>query len=305
MTFPEPRAAASPPSRSFGSWEHRSHRGLEIGTERPSGKPQNALKALVSALSTTWRLRKTLWILVLKEFKSRYRAQALGLAWSFAYPLIMMATVSLAFVYILKIRIPNFTVFYLIAAVFWQWFNNAAIAATGSFVENASLVKKTAFPRYLFPVAAVLANGINFILEWILVFGFFFVFPDAYHFSYKLIALVPLCLLELLLLIGVALCTSTLNVRYRDVYYIVTSVLTFGFWLSPLLYSTEMAPPVLRVILRLNPLAGVMEGARAIVMKGEWPNVASLAPALVVAIVVFLAGCAIFRKQNLALADYV
>jgi ABC-type polysaccharide/polyol phosphate export permease len=306
MTFPQPAGHGTTPApRVDGLWVHRTARGIEIGSELPSGRPQSAPAALLAALRTTWRLRETLWILVLKEFKSRYRAQALGLAWSFAYPLIMMATITLAFTYILKLRIANFTVFYLIAAVFWQWFANGTLATTGTFVENASLVKKTAFPRYLFPIAAVLANGINFVLEWILVFGFYFVFPHAYRFNVTLIALVPLSALELLLLIGVGLCTSALNVRYRDVYYIVTSVLTFGFWLSPILYSTEMAPPLLKHLLRLNPLAGVMEGARDIVMKGEWPNVASLLPAVAMATVVFLLGCAIFRRQNLAMSDHV
>jgi len=189
--------------------------------------------------------------------------------------------------------------------VFWQWFNNATMAATGTFIDNASLVKKTSFPRYLLPVSAVLANSINFLLEWILVFGFFFVFPDAYRFNITLIALVPLAGLQLFLLVGVALITSSLNVRYRDVYYIVTSVLTLGFWLSPILYATEMAPPLLRQILRLNPLAGVMEGARDIVMRGQWPNPETLVPAVVVGSVIFLVGCAVFRKQNLRLSDHV
>lgn len=306
MTSPEPAGAGSSrATRTYGRWAHRSSRGLELGSEEPSGRAQGALAALFGALATTWRLRKTLWILVLKEFKSRYRAQALGLAWSFAYPLIMMATVSLAFTHILKIRIPNFVVFYLIAAVYWQWFANATLAATGSFVENASLVKKTSFPRYLLPVAAVLANGINFLLEWLLVFGFYFVYPEAYRFNVTIVALLPLTLVQLLLLVGVGLSTSALNVRYRDVYYIVTSVMTFGFWLSPLLYSTEMAPPLLRRLLRMNPLAGVMEGARDVVMAGRWPNFASLLPAVAVASLVFLIGCAIFRRQNLQLSDHV
>jgi ABC-type polysaccharide/polyol phosphate export permease len=284
---------------------HRSAQGLEIGEEKPSGETQGPIAALADAFATTWRLRQTLWVLVLKEFKSRYRAQALGLVWSFAYPLIMMATISVAFTYILRITIPNFAIFYLIAAVYWQWFSNGTLAATGTFIDNASLVKKTTFPRFLLPIAAVLANGINFLLEWVLVFAFYFVFPDAYRFNLTLIALVPLSALMLFLLIGVSLVTSSLNVRYRDVYYIVTSAITIGFWLSPILYATEMAPPFLRQILRINPLAGVMEGARDVVMHGRWPSPETLIPALITASVVFVAGCAIFRRQNLRLSDHV
>lgn len=306
--FPQPegpRRPQPPTPRVFGPWVHRSAQGLEIGAEQPSGEVQSSVAALAGAFATTWRLRKTLWVLVLKEFKSRYRAQALGLLWSFAYPLVMMATITLAFVYILKIPIPNFTVFYLIAAVYWQWFTNATMAATGTFIDNAQLVKKTSFPRYLLPVAAVLANGINFLFEWILVFGFFFVFPHAYRFNVTLIALVPLAALQLLLLFGIALITSVLNVRYRDVFYMVTSMLAIGFWVSPVLYKTSMAKPPIREILRLNPLAGVMEGARAIVMHGQWPPPQSLLPAAVTGVLIFLVGCAVFRRHNLRLADHV
>jgi ABC-type polysaccharide/polyol phosphate export permease len=305
--FPEPAGAgpASVPARTYGPWVHRSAHGLEIGGEQPSGEVQGALAALFGAFATTWRMRKTLWVLVLKDFKSRYRAQALGLLWSFAYPLVMMATISVAFIYILRVTIPNFTIFYLIAAVFWQWFQNATLAATGTYIDNGPLVKRTAFPRYLLPVAAVLANGINFLMEWILVVGFFFVFPKAYTFNITLVALVPLAALQLFLLVGVGLITSTLNVRYRDVYYIVTSVLTIGFWASPILYSTQMAPPLLRHLLRLNPLAGIMESARDIVMRGQWPAAVNLVPALVTGILVFLVGCAVFRRQNLRLSDHV
>ncbi len=245
-----------------------------------------------------------LWLLSVKDFKSRYRAQALGMFWSFAYPLVMMVTVTLAFEYILKIPIPHFPVFYLIAAVFWQFFTNATLATTGSMMENAALVKRTTFPRFLIPISAVLSHLINLAMEFVLVFGFYLAFPGAYTFSVKLIALPALVLLVVFICIGVGLMTSCLNVRYRDVFYIVTSVITMGFWVSPILYSTSMAPPWLAAILRLNPLAGVMEGARDVIMLGQWPNPAYLVPGLVAAVVLFLMGCFIFNRQNLKLADY-
>jgi lipopolysaccharide transport system permease protein len=284
---------------------HRTARGLEIGGEHPSGDTQGAVIALFRAVATTWRLRKTLWVLVLKDFKSRYRAQALGLVWSFAYPLVMMVTITIAFDYILRVPIPHFPIFYLVAAVFWQWFSNATLAATGTFIDNGALVKKTTFPRYLLPIASVLANGINFLMEWLLVFAFYFIFPAAYRFNITLVALPLLAVLQLVMMIGVSLITSTLNVRYRDVYYIVTSMITIGFWASPILYSTAMAPEWLRRILRLNPLSGVMEGARRVVMHGTWPDPPTLLPGLATALVVFIVGCIVFRAQNLRLSDHV
>jgi lipopolysaccharide transport system permease protein len=306
--FPQPEAggAAARPLRSLATiWVHRTPAGVEFGVEQPSGSTRGPLSGLVSAFVIGWRVRKTLWVLVLKEFTSRYRAQALGLVWSFAYPLVMMATITIAFDFILRIPIPNFPIFYLIGAVFWQWFSNSSLAATGTFVDNAGLVKKTTFPRFLLPVASILSNGINFCMEWLLVLAFYFVFPDAYHFNATLLALPVLIGIEFVLLLGVGLMTSTLNVRYRDVFYVVTSILTVGFWATPILYSTAMAPPWLRHVFRLNPLTGVLEGARAILMRGELPKLADVGPGAATALIIFLFGCAVFRAQNLRLADHV
>lgn len=303
--------AGDRPASSSGSpgapadWVHRTPHGVVFGGSRPDKPSSGLLRQLGEALALTWQLRQTLWVLSLKDFKSRYRAQALGMFWSFAYPLVMMVTVTIAFEYILKIQREHFPVFYLIAAIFWQFFTNATLATTGSMIDNAALVKRTTFPRFLVVVAAVISHLINFCMEYVMVFGFFFVFPDAYNFSYTLIALPFITLLMVFICIGVGLLTSCLNVRYRDVYYIVTSALTMGFWVCPILYSTADAPPWLRGFLRANPLAGVMEGARDIIMKGEWPNAAYLVPALVAAVVLFFGGCYVFHRQNLRVADYV
>jgi len=120
-----------------------------------------------------------------------------------------------------------------------------------------------------------------------------------------LVVLPLLVLIEFVLLVGIGLATSTMNVRYRDVHYLVTSAITIGFWASPILYATNMAPGWLRTILRLNPLSGVMEGARAVLMQGRWPDPIHLAMDAGIAVVVFIIGCMVFRAQNLRLSDYV
>jgi homopolymeric O-antigen transport system permease protein len=250
-------------------------------------------------------LRDTFWVLVAKDFKARYRAQNLGLFWSLAHPLVMMVTLTVAFQWVLKVQIPNFPIFYLIGAVFWQLFSNVLPQTAGSILDNGGLIKHTTFPRFLFPVATVFSNLIPFGLELFLVFAFFPVFPSAYHLNETLVALPLIVLLFLVLLVGAGLMTSALNARYRDVFYLVTSVLTVGFWATPVLYSTEMAPPWLRPFLRLNPIACVIEGARDIIMRGQWPSATYLGAATLEAVVVFVIGASIFRRQARHVADYV
>lgn len=299
---PEKATGASPHGEP---WVHRSAAGTELGVEEPSGKSSGPLSAFAWSIALTWEMRETLWVLVLKDFKARYRAHSLGLFWSLAHPLVMMVTLTIAFGYILKVQIRDFSVVYLVGAVFWQFFTNGALAGVGALLDNGGLVKKTTFPRFLFPVAAVLSHLIHLAMELVLLFLFYFVFPHAYRFDAPLLALPLLVLIETVLLVGMSLITATLHVKYRDLYYLVSSLITVGFWGTPVIYSSQMAPPWAAAFLRWNPLAGIIEGARAIVMRGEWPSAAQLLPASAVAIVTFIVGCLVFHSQNVDISDYV
>jgi lipopolysaccharide transport system permease protein len=285
-------------------WVHRSARGVELGVERPTGVPLTTWAAFVAAATQTWTMREALWVLVLKDFKSRYRAQALGLFWSLAHPLVMMVTVTVAFQYVLGVSIPNFAVFYLIGAVFWQFCVNATLAALGSLVDNAGAVKQTTFPRFLFPIAAVLSHLIHLGMDLVLVFAFYLFFPNAYRFNATLVALPLIVGAMLVFLVGAALLTSGLFVKYRDLHYIVTSLFTVGFWATPIIYPLTMAPPSLQALIRLNPMTGIVEGARAVLMRGEWPAAHDLVPTLLVGSALFAIGCAVFRRQNRVVADF-
>jgi ABC-type polysaccharide/polyol phosphate export permease len=300
-----PQLPRSPTRAVVGPWVHRSPLGVETGGETPAGKPGNAIPAFLDAVSVAWHLRETLWVLVLQDFKGRYRAQSLGLFWSLAHPLVMMLSTTIAFKYVLRLQIEFFPVFYLIGAIFWQFFSNTLTATTGSILNNGGIIKRTNFPRFLFPVSTVLSNFIPLAMELFLVFGFFFLFPGAYHFGAALLALPLLAFLLILMLIGVGFITSVLNVKYRDLYYLVTSVVAVAFWGTPVLYSTAMAPGWLRPLLRLNPVGGIIEGARDVIMHGEWPSAEYVLPAAVTGVIVFIVGCVVFRRQNLEIADYL
>jgi ABC-type polysaccharide/polyol phosphate export permease len=287
------------------SWVHRSARGIELGNEVPTGKGEPGLRALVSAFRVAWSLRETFWVLVAKDFKGRYRAQSLGLFWSLAHPLVMMVTTSIAFAWILHVEIPNFPIFYLIGAICWQLVSNVLNATTNSMLDNAGTIKHTTFPRFLFPLSAAFSNLIPFGMELVLVFAFYPVFPTAYHVNESLVALPFVVLLLFVILVGFGLVTSALNARYRDVSYIVTSVLTMGFWVTPIVYSSKMAPASMRTFLLLNPAGYAIEAMRGILMEGRFPSAAFTAVIAVQAFAIFLTGAAVFRAHGRRVADYV
>jgi ABC-type polysaccharide/polyol phosphate export permease len=299
-------AAVSTEGAAHGAeWVHRSVSGIEIGGEVPTGVAISAPKAFVAAVRLAWSVRETFWVLVAKDFKARYRAQSLGLFWSLAHPLVMMLTLTAAFQWVLRVQIENFPIFYLIGAVLWQLFANVLNGSTTTMLENGGLIKHTTFPRFLFPVSTVFSNLIPFGMEMLLVFAFFPVFPSAYKLNGTLLALPLVVGVLVVLLVGAALIASSLNARYRDVSYMVSSVLTVGFWGTPILYPTTMAPEWLRPILRLNPIGCAIECARGIIMNGELPSFSYLAAGVVEALVALAVGALVFRRQNLRIADYL
>lgn len=295
-------SSAAPGSRDI--WEHRTPKGSEIGGEIPSGSP-SVISDFGNALVTVWRVRKTIWLLVVYDYKSRYRAQSLGMFWSIAHPLLMMATLTVAFTLILKVPIPNFPVFYLSAGVLWHFFTNSVSSATNALTSGGTFVKTTNLPRYLLPIVATCSNFINLATELTLLFGMYFVYPTGFSLNITLLFYPFLLLLLVIFTIGVGFITASANVRFRDTGYIVSSVLMIGFWFTPILYDVSMAPAWIGNILRLNPLAGILEGARLIIMFGRMPALRNLVPSILATVLAFTIGSLIFRKENVTVADYV
>ncbi len=297
--------ATPAPLSETGSWIHRTALGVSVGSVVPGHKPDPAPLAFFRALRQGWQVRRTLWLLVQRDFKVRYRAQALGLLWSFANPLVMMAILSIVFVKVMKVPVPHFPVFLLIGQLLWQFLNNSVTAGTASLIDNTQIVKRTVYPRQLVPIAAVLSHLLNFVMECLMLVAFVVVFPDAYRLSPWLLFLPIIVGIQVVFLFGVTMATSALNVVYRDIFYLVTSVLLVLFWLTPVVYSTDMVPPWLQTILAANPLTGVITSAREIIMHGRAPNPRLLGTAAAAALAVFLAGAAVFRKYDRVVSDYL
>jgi lipopolysaccharide transport system permease protein len=217
----------------------------------------------------------------------------------------MMATLTVAFTLILRVPIPNFPVFYLTAGILWHFFTNSVQSATNSVVGGAALVKTTSLPRYLLPIVTVMSQMINLATEMMLLFGLYFVYPSGFNLNLTLLFYPVLLLTLTVLIIGLGFIAAAANIRFRDTFYIVSSATMIGFWVTPILYDVSMAPPWIANLLTLNPLAGIFEGSRQIIMFGRLPPIHHLVPSFMSAILVFIIGCLVFRKENVTAADYV
>lgn len=251
------------------------------------------------------RKREVLATLVEKDFKSRYKAKALGRFWSIADPLVMVVIFTIVFAHILKIAQPFYPIFLLLGLTPYRFFANAVNGASTAAFDNVQLVKKVAFPRLMLPLAVVFSHVRHFFIELLLVAGLFLYFPEAFHLSWNLLWLPLLFLMELVFVIGIGLTVSALNVRYRDTQYILNSALLVMYWLTPLFYSFSFVPPRFGRFLMWNPMVGVVEGFRTVLLEGSTPNLTVVGAGAITALLSLGVGGFVFKHYESIFADYL
>jgi ABC-type polysaccharide/polyol phosphate export permease len=245
-----------------------------------------------------------LWVLTRHEFRMRYRAQALGLVWPVLNALVMVGLLCLVFTSVFRTT-RALPIYMLIGLIVWEWLSSAATAASAVFVAHAETVKRTRLPRALLPLAVPLSFGANFLLESLVVVAFIPIFPDAFTLSPALL-LVPIVLAFFVaLLAGVALMVSVLSVVYRDVQYLVSTLLMIFYWLTPIVYPIDVVPEPARTVLRLNPLAGIIDGLRDLIMLGQAPSAAAWLGIAAPSLAVLGLGALIFRHYEWLVLDHV
>lgn len=283
---------------------------------------------MLKELRELYRYRELLWTLVLRELRVRYKNSYLGFFWSLIVPLVTVAVLTIVFKRVMGMVIPNYSAYVLAAYLPWMYFQTALLDSSQSVLAQIQLVKKVYFPREVLPLAAVLANLIHFALALIV----FFVYLLGYVGAPLLPSVVLLPLLvffQTLLIAGLSLIISCLNVFYEDTKYIVSIGLQLMFYLVPVIYFSEqvyhaqLASPELQrwiyLVYHLNPIAMLMTAYRKIllppitvqqvgaVQKQTFVSLPMdwglLAVACAVSVVIFVLGYAFFNKRKWDFAE--
>lgn len=255
-----------------------------------------------------WAHRFAMRNLIAKDFRIRYRNMSLGVLWSVLNPLVMLGVVLVVFTIVYpQTGQVYFPISVLLGLVSYNFFTLCIPASTLAVLENAPLVKKVAFPRQILPISVVLSQSIQVTVQLVLVVIFVLLFQVPLTVKFFLAPLIIGVLL--LFVIGAGLACSALNVVFRDTRYIVESLLTVLFWLSPVFYplSTvhEKFPNWLFGIYILNPLAGCIEALRRVLLQDLYPDAVSFTVATVVSLATLILGFALFTKLQRQFADLI
>ena len=252
-----------------------------------------------------WRFRDLLRIFVWRDLKVRYKQTAIGAGWALFQPAFTALVYTLVFGKFARFPSGNlpYPIFAFSGVLAWQYFSASLNTASGAVLGNVPLVTKVYFPRLLLPIAGVLTPLVD------LALAFFVLIPMmAWYHTWPgvQVVLAPLfILLALFTALGASLILGAMNVRYRDVRYVIPLFMQVLPFLSGVPYSLDGAPVKWQWILSFNPLTAVVAGWRWAMLDGPKPVLGQLAVSVAVASVMFIVGVAYFRRTEPSFADTI
>jgi lipopolysaccharide transport system permease protein len=255
-------------------------------------------------LSDIWAYRELLYFFIWRDIKVRYKQTLLGAGWAIIQPLMTMVVFTIFFGHLAKVPSDGlpYPVFSLMALVPWTYFASALAGCSTSLSGYQHIISKVYFPRLIIPIGAVVAPLVDFAIGFAILIGFmawYRIVPGP-----SIVWLPALILLALATAAGVGVWLAALNVRYRDVRYVVPFVVQLWMFATPVAYPASLVPERWRAVYGLNPMAGVIEGFRWALAGGPAPGAITLVSATVV--VVLIAGGAIyFRRVEGTFADVI
>ena len=237
--------------------------------------------------------------LVTKELRVKYKRSVLGFVWSLVTPLALTAVYTFVFVYVHPVGKDGFILFLLTGLLPWQFFSMGLVAATGSFVENAPMVRKVAFPRFLVPLSTVGANLVNLLMGLVVLLPI--VLASGRPIWLTLHWLLLAIAMETLLCVALSLALSVCNVYLRDIGQLINIMMIVFFFATPIVYELREVSKF-EAIVRANPMTAVMETFHAALFHVGAPDTAVLLQGLGEIILIFMLGVFVFAKLAPAIA---
>lgn len=256
-------------------------------------------------LAELWRFRELIWAFGFRDLKVRYRQTAVGLAWALIQPLMTVVVFGVLISWLRGTasdgHVP-YVVTSLCGMVPWQFFAAATSQATLSIALNNNLIKKVYFPRVILPLSAFVPASVDFLVAFGMlaaVMLFYGVIP-----GWVVIFLPLLIVMTIAVAFTFALWLSALNGIYRDVQFAVPFALQLGMMICPVVYETSaVVPAKWQGLYYLNPMAGLLQCYRAVLLGSPLPALSSLALSAVAMLVLLITGMAYFRRMERFFAD--
>jgi ABC-type polysaccharide/polyol phosphate export permease len=249
--------------------------------------------------------RDLLLLMTQRTFILQYRRAAMGMAWAVFMPVLNTVVFTMIFTRVARIDtggIP-YPLFAYCGLLPWNLFAVSLKKSVNDLVTNKALLTKVYFPREIFPFSTILVSVIDFTVGLSLVAAMMFYYqipPTA------TVLFVPVLIaVQLMFTAGLAMLLAPANLYFRDVKYILDVVVAVGMFATPVIYPTRHLNGTLGVLLQLNPLAPIIDGYRAVLLRGELPHPTAFAATAAFSLCLFAVGWLVFHRAEYAFAENV
>jgi len=256
---------------------------------------------LVKTKSEFWQKKHLIWDFAVADLKLRYRNSILGFFWTLLEPLLILSVLYIVFTNVFESEIEYFPLYLLLGLIMWNMVVRGTLMAQSSLITRAGIFTSIKIPVSFPPLGSSITSLIMFCFE-LVVLGMFFIW---FNFIPPLtILLLPLILgLEFVLILGLSLPLSVLNVKIKDTQFVWTIILTAGFFLSPIFYKIEILPDKIQSLIKLNPMVGILNAARDVSLYGNLPAMEDLLFSILITAIIFVIGYMIFRKYSTKIVE--
>ncbi len=264
----------------------------------------------ITLAKSLWHNRQLIVQLTKREVVGRYKGSAMGLAWSFFSPVLMLVVYTFVFSEIFKSRWggtggddskTQFAVVLFVGIIVLNLFSEVLNRAPGLILSNVNYVKKVMFPIEILPIITMGAALFHSLISVGVLLAAFTLFNGYLNWT---AIFTPLVLLPLIILVtGLAWMLASLGVFLRDVGQTVSILTTVLMFLSPVFYPITAVPERFRPVIMANPLTFIIEQAREVLIWGHMPNLVGLGIYFLAALAIAWAGYAWFQSTKKGFAD--
>jgi lipopolysaccharide transport system permease protein len=249
-----------------------------------------------SIVQEMWKTKGILFNFAITDLKIRYKNSVLGVLWSILEPLLMLAVLFFVFSTMFKNEIDYFPIYLLSGLITFNFFKNGTTIALSSLSDRSSLITQIYFPRSIPAISSVFTASIMLIVE-LTVLGVFMVYFQFTP-SLTILYLIPIYMLAFILVLGVSLALSVLNVKFRDIQFIWGIILHAGFFLTPIFYRFDFLPESVQNVLQLSPVVQIVEMVHHVALYGTLPSLNSILYSVGSIFAILGIGYLIFRKYQ-------
>ncbi len=261
-------------------------------------------------LGEVMRFKDLLFLFVRRDFVTFYKQTVLGPLWFFVQPLLKVAIYYVIFARVAQIPTDGVPpiLFYLTGLTFWEYFASSWKKTSETFIENQHIFGKVYFPRLVVPLSVMISNGIKLGIQFLLfaIFWIYYYAQGAEIGIKSTIVYLPLLIAIIALLgLGAGLIVTSLTTKYRDLKFLLETIIQLLMYLSPILYPLSLAQGTFRTLLLLNPMSAVLEAIKYTFLGTGMFSLTYLAYSAAFAIVLVLVGIVVFNRTERNFIDTV